>query len=414
MALVETANSDFTLDNIPFGIIEVEGEARPASAIGKYAVDLKQVAALGLFRGPLLSQSDCFQKPTLNAFMALGRQAWRECRSSLQQLLTKGSVLDTHAQKDTVLIPLEHVKNLLPIEIGDYTDFYASKEHAFNVGVMFRGKENALNPNWVHLPVGYHGRASSVVVSSTPVIRPSGLILNADKKPEYHNCRKLDIELEMGFVVGVGNKLGEPISIDDANEHIFGAVLLNDWSARDIQAFEYVPLGPFLGKNFSTTISPWIVTLDALEPFLVQQPVQDPKPASYLDNKGSPDAYDIKLSVHVKPHGASDFESVSQSNLKYMYWSFKQQLAHHTVNGCNMRTGDLCGTGTISGPTEDSLGSFLEMTTNGQKPFTVQGQQRTFLLDGDEVILRGRCQKDGKIVGFGDCHGKILPAPKQF
>ncbi|RKO82755.1 hypothetical protein BDK51DRAFT_24287 [Blyttiomyces helicus] len=285
--------------------------------------------------------------------MSLGRPAWREARETLQTLLsaTGPSVLrDNAALRASALVPLASVTYHLPATIGDYTDFYASKEHATNVGVMFRGKENALMPNWVHIPVGYHGRASSVVITGTPLKRPSGLILDpVTKKPYYSACKKLDFELEVAFLVGTGNELGKPIPINKADEHIFGMVLMNDWSARDIQQFEYVPLGPFLGKNFGTTISPWIVTLDALESFRVAQPTPDTIPADYLRG-GDADAYDVSLQVLIKPDGAAAPTPISTSNLKYMYWSFKQQLAHHSVNGCNMRTGDLCGSGTISGP----------------------------------------------------------------
>jgi fumarylacetoacetase len=286
--------------------------------------------------------------------MALGRPAWREARTTIQDLLsTNGNdfLRSNQALQSKVLIPLDKVTNHLPAQIGDYTDFYASKEHATNVGTMFRGRENALNPNWVHIPVGYHGRASSVVVSGTPIKRPSGMTLDpTTKQPRFSVCKKLDIELEVAFFVGVGNELGDRIPIEKAQDHIFGMVVMNDWSARDIQQFEYVPLGPFLGKNFGTTVSPWIVTLDALEDFTCPLPIQDPQPSEYLLDKGSKnDAYDVALQVVLKPNGQEP-TVIANSNLKYMYWSFKQQLAHHSINGCNMRTGDLLGSGTISGP----------------------------------------------------------------
>jgi fumarylacetoacetase len=286
--------------------------------------------------------------------MALGRGAWREARRTLQELLSKNGsdfLRSNLALQSKVLIPLSEVTNHLPAQIGDYTDFYASKEHATNVGTMFRGRENALNPNWVHIPVGYHGRASSVVVSGTPIKRPSGMTLDpVTKQPGFSVCKKLDIELEVAFFVGVGNELGDRIPIQNAEDHIFGMVVMNDWSARDIQQFEYVPLGPFLGKNFGTTISPWIVTLDALEEFRCPLPVQDPSPSEYLlDKSSAKDAYDVALQVCIKPEGKEE-TVIANSNLKYLYWSFKQQLAHHSINGCNMRTGDLLGSGTISGP----------------------------------------------------------------
>ncbi|KAJ3325361.1 hypothetical protein HDV06_004220 [Boothiomyces sp. JEL0866] len=422
MSFVEyDADTDFPITNIPFGIISTYADPtpRPATAIGNFAVDLKALANIGAFKGPLFSKHavHVFSQETLNDFMALGRPVWREARATIQDLLSKnGSDLlsGNKALQDKVLIPLEQVRNHLPAKIGDYTDFYSSKEHATNVGTMFRGKDNALMPNWVHIPVAYHGRASSVVVSGTPIKRPSGITLDPEtKKPGFSVCRKLDIELEVAFFVGVGNKLGEPIPVTEAEDHIFGMVVMNDWSARDIQQFEYVPLGPFLGKNFGTTISPWIVTLDALEEYRVPLPVQDPAPSAYLvDPNSDKDQYDVELDVYWKS-STSEPTLVSKSNLKYMYWSFKQQLAHHSVNGCNMNTGDLLGSGTISGPTEDSFGSFLELTWNGTKPITLQdGSSRTFLLDGDEITLKGTCKGKNRI-GFGACSGVVLPANLQ-
>ncbi|KAK9674812.1 hypothetical protein K7432_016867 [Basidiobolus ranarum] len=275
---------------------------------------------------------------------------------------------------------------------------------------MFRGKENALMPNWTHLPVGYHGRASSVVVSGTDLVRPNGQrVATKGEPPVFGPSVRLDYELEMAFLVGTGNELGKPITINAAKDHIFGVVVMNDWSARDIQSWEYVPLGPFLGKNFGTTISPWVVSLEALEPFLVDQPHQDPQPLPYLrDNEKA--GYDINLEVQIKPRGTNEYHTVTRSNLKYMYWSFKQQLAHHAVNGCNMRTGDLCGSGTISGPTEDSFGSLLELTWSGQKELDLGGVKRKFIEDGDEVLMTGFCKGDGYTIGFGDCVGKIISA----
>jgi fumarylacetoacetase len=345
--------------------------------------------------------------------MALGKPVWTATRNFIQRILSADEALlrDNQALRDEAFVALSEVKNHLPANIGDYTDFYASKEHATNVGIMFRGKDNALQPNWTHLPVGYHGRASSVVVSGTDIRRPSGQrVVVKGEPPVFGKCARLDIELEMAFLVGSGNELGQPITIDNAEDHIFGVVVMNDWSARDIQAWEYVPLGPFLGKNFGTTVSPWIVTLDALKPFVVDQPAQDPKPLDYLQSS-TPGGYDINLAVDYKPSGSNNFTTVAKSNLKYMYWTFKQQLAHHTVNGCNMRPGDLCGSGTISGPTEDSYGSLLELTWSGQKEVELNdGVKRKFLEDGDEINLIGYCQGEGYRVGFGDCLGKISPA----
>ncbi|KAJ3152562.1 hypothetical protein HDU89_001255 [Geranomyces variabilis] len=417
--------SDFTIHNIPFAAVSPsEGQApRAASAIGSYAIDLLVLAQSGAFETCSLLGNGVaarvFAQPTLTAFMALGRPAWREARAAIQAALsatTTSKLREDEELRQKVLLPLANVTFHLPASIGDYTDFYASKEHATNVGVMFRGKENALMPNWVHLPVGYHGRASSVVVSGTSITRPNGLILNAETKlPEFKASRKLDYELEVAAYVGTGSKLGDSIAVGDAEEHIFGLSLMNDWSARDIQQYEYVPLGPFLGKNFGTTVSPWIVTLDALEPFRVAQPKQDPSPAAYL-SAGSLDAYDVKLEVAIKPPTENTPPIVvSRSNLKYMYWSFKQMLAHHTVNGCNMRPGDLLGSGTISGPTPTSLGSLLELSKNGNEPFQLAPSvTRAFIEDGDEIVISGHCSKevDGHRIriGFGEARGVVMPA----
>ncbi|KAJ7396844.1 Fumarylacetoacetase [Pitangus sulphuratus] len=299
----------------------------------------------------------------------------------------------------------------LPAHIGDYTDFYSSRQHATNVGIMFRGKENALMPNWLHLPVGYHGRASSVVVSGTPIRRPVGQMKpDNDKPPVFGACKRLDIELEMAFFVGPGNKYGEPIPISKAHEHIFGMVLMNDWSARDIQKWEYVPLGPFLSKSLGTTISPWVVTMEALMPFVLPNPVQDPKPLPYLQDK-EPYTFDINLFVAIKGEGMNTPTTICRSNFKHMYWTMKQQLAHHSINGCNLRPGDLLASGTISGPEPESFGSMLELSWNGTKEIPLgSGQSRKFLQDGDEIILTGYCQGNGFRVGFGQCSGKILPA----
>ncbi|KAI7866484.1 fumarylacetoacetase [Mucor mucedo] len=348
--------------------------------------------------------------------MALGRPVWKATRLAIQDILSKDSakLKDNAELLQKVLIPLTEVKMHLPAKIGDYTDFYCSREHATNVGIMFRGKDNALQPNWLHIPVGYHGRASSVVVSGTDIRRPAGQKLPGKdaKAPIFGPSSRLDIELEVGWFVGTGNNLGERIDINDAQDHIFGLVLVNDWSARDIQAWEYVPLGPFLGKSFGTSISPWIVTLDALEPFLTSGPSQSPDPLPYLQ-ENKPAAYDINLQVQIKPAESSKFETVTVSNLKHMYWSVTQQLAHHTVNGCNMRPGDMGATGTISGPEKGSYGSLLEITWSGKDKITFQdGVERLFLQDGDEVKITGQAGKDSKLgyhIGFGDCSGKILP-----
>jgi len=308
----------------------------------------------------------------------------------------------------SVLVKQSEVEMCLPAQIGDYTDFYSGKEHATNVGIMFRGKENALMPNWVWLPVGYHGRASSVVVTGTPVKRPSGQLCAKDPPPVFGTSKRLDFELETAFFVGPGNRLGEPITIQEAEDHIFGMVLMNDWSARDIQKWEYVPLGPFGAKNFATTISPWVVTMEALNPFRCKGPKQDPAPLAYLADE-SESSFDIQLEVTLKTK-TSEPLVVTRSNFKYLYWSMKQQLAHHAVTGCNMTPGDLCGSGTISGASGDSFGSLLELTWNGANSIKFpNGESRTFLEDGDSVTLRGWAQGQGFRIGFGECIGVIQP-----
>ncbi|KAM5206579.1 fumarylacetoacetase isoform 2-T2 [Hipposideros larvatus] len=345
--------------------------------------------------------------------MGLGQAAWKEARAFLQNLLSASQARlrdDTELRKRAFISQASATMHL-PATIGDYTDFYSSRQHATNVGIMFRGKENALMPNWLHLPVGYHGRASSVVVSGTPIRRPMGQMRPDDSKPPVFGASKLlDVELEMAFFVGPGNKFGEPIPISKAPEHIFGMVLMNDWSARDTQKWEYVPLGPFLGKSFGTTISPWVVPMDALMPFVVPNPEQDPKPLPYLRHD-QPYTFDINLFVALKGEGMSQPATICRSNFKHMYWTMLQQLTHHSVNGCNLRPGDLLASGTISGPEPESFGSMLELSWRGTKAIDLgNGQSRKFLLDGDEVIITGYCQGDGYRVGFGQCAGKVLPA----
>jgi len=348
----------------------------------------------------------------LNEFMALGRPAWKEARTTLQSILSADecALRDNVTLQKEVLIARDNITMVLPARIGDYTDFYASKEHATNMGVMIRGKENALPPNWVHIPIGYHGRASSIVVSGTSIRRPCGQSKADDQAlPSFGPSKALDFELEMAFYVGPGNELGEPVPISQASDHIFGVSLMNDWSARDIQRWEYAPLGPFLAKSLGTSISPWIVTTDALEPFLVQGPTQDPAPLPYL--QGSNRNYDVALEVLLQSTGMKTPQVISRSNSKYMYWSFAQQLTHHTSNGCNLRPGDLCGSGTLSGPTKDSLGSMMELTWKGEQPIKLSdNSERKYLLDGDTVVFRGCCTGEGYTVGFGECVGTLLPA----
>ncbi|XP_004250259.1 fumarylacetoacetase [Solanum lycopersicum] len=407
--------SHFPLENLPYGVFKPEPDSlpRPGVAIGEFVLDLSVIACAGLFDGPLLSNSDCFNQPNLNKFVGLGQPAWKEARVTLQKLLsaTEPTLRDNADLRKIALLPMEKVQMLLPVAIGDYTDFFASMHHAKNCGTLFRGPENPINLNWFHLPIAYHGRASSIVVSGTDIIRPRGQgHPTGNSAPYFGPSRKLDFELEMAAIVGPGNELGTTIDVNDAANHIFGLVLMNDWSARDIQAWEYVPLGPFLGKSFGTTISPWIVTLDALEPFACEVPKQNPCPLTYLVEKTSRN-YDISLEVLIKPSGQADSCVVTRSNFNHLYWTITQQLAHHTVNGCNLRPGDMFGTGTISGPEPESYGCLLELTWNGQKPLSLGGTTRTFLEDGDEVTFFGYCQGDGYKIGFGRCSGKIVPSP---
>ncbi|KWE61052.1 fumarylacetoacetase [Burkholderia ubonensis] len=416
---VEAANDpacDFPIQNLPFGIFsDAKHTARRAGvALGDQIVDLAALAHAGLVTLPA-GAGDVFAQPTLNAFIALGRDAWRSVRVQLSDLFARDTarLRDDAALRAQALVPQRDATLHLPVDIPGYTDFYSSKEHATNVGSMFRDPKNALLPNWSEMPIGYNGRASSVVVSGTPVRRPNGqLKLPDQERPVFGACRKLDIELETGFIVGKGNALGEPIACEDAEAHIFGMVLLNDWSARDIQQWEYVPLGPFNAKTFATTISPWIVTLDALEPFRTAQPEQTPLPLPYLRHAGK-HAFDIALEVTMRAEGAAEATTICRTNFKHMYWTMAQQLAHHTVSGCNTRVGDLMGSGTISGPTKDSFGSLLELTWNGKEPVALTGGgSRAFIEDGDELTLAGWCQGDGYRVGFGACVGTILPAAK--
>ncbi len=402
--------SDFPIQNLPYGIFRTASNPMPRACtiVGERVVDLAVLDELSYF-DELDLPPGIFRKRYLNDFMALGKKKTGAFRKRLMQLLAEGQN-EVRAQAWHFLHPIEKVEMLLPVQIGDYTDFYSSMEHATNVGKMFRDPENALLPNWKHMPVGYHGRASSIVVSGTPIRRPKGQMMPADaEKPIFGPSRLLDFELEMGFVVGQGNALGTAVSTAEAEEYIFGLMLFNDWSARDIQKWEYVPLGPFLGKNFASSVSPWIVPLEALEPFRVEGPRQDPEVLPYLRFEGKRN-YDIGLEVEiVAESGAS--KVVCRSNFKYMYWNMCQQLAHHTVNGCNMRVGDVCASGTISGPEPGSYGSMLEITWRGTRPVQMpDGTERKFLQDGDTVIMRGVAQKGDLRIGFGEVSGKILPA----
>lgn len=404
-------HSEFPIQNLPFGIFQVaEGTKSVGVRIGEQVLDLAQMAAYGYFDDLPFASSD-FTQDYLNPLMQKGKIAVRALRNRIAELLsTTNETFQSQKDQHNALIPVSKVKMALPVQIGDYTDFYSSKEHATNVGIMFRDPANALLPNWLWIPVGYHGRASSVIASDHPVIRPKGQIKpddNAD--PIFAPSRQVDFELEMGFITFDGKPLGQSISTAEAEDYIFGLCLFNDWSARDIQKWEYVPLGPFLAKNFASSMSCWIVTLDALQPFACLTPEQDPEVLSYLKFEGLK-SYDINLEVAIAAPNCPE-HTVSKSNFKYMYWNMAQQLAHHTVNGCNVRCGDLMGSGTISGPTPDSYGSMLELAWKGTKPIKMpDGTERRFIQDHDTVIMRGHCAKDGIKIGFGEVRSELLPA----
>lgn len=404
-------NSDFPIQNIPFGVFLTRDDIITiGTRIGDHAIDLGALHQLGYFEGIELTD-DIFLQDTLNDFISDGKKTWREVRNRISEIFNteNRSLQDNEDNKKIVLFSMDEIEMKLPVQIGDYTDFYSSKEHATNVGSMFRDAENALMPNWLHLPVGYHGRSSTIVPSGIPVRRPMAQTLpkGADK-PVFGPSHAVDFELEVAFITTDANKLGESVSVEEAEDYIFGLVLFNDWSARDIQKWEYVPLGPFLSKNFASSISPWIITMDALEPYRVASPEQDPKPLPYLSQHGAR-SFDIKLEVSITPENAEP-TTVSKSNFKYMYWTMAQQLAHHTINGCKVNSGDMMGSGTISGPTPDSYGSMLELAWQGTKPVKLNnGETRTFIADNDTVTFKGHCIKNGMRIGFGEVSTKLLP-----
>jgi fumarylacetoacetase len=380
-------------------------------AIGDFVLDLALLEEQGLLSTP--GGDPVFGRASLNAFLALGRPAWSAVRARVSRLLREDepTLRDDGALRERALVPLADAEIGLPAAIGDYTDFYSSRHHATNVGVMLRGPENALTPNWLHLPIAYHGRASSLVVSGTDVQRPLGQTkADGDAAPTFGPCRNLDFELEMGFLIGPGTLVGQPIPVAEAADHIFGLVLVNDWSARDVQKWEYQPLGPFLAKNFATSVSPWVVTLEALEPFRLPGPPQDPTPLPYLQTVGDW-AFDVQLEVSLQTASLESPYTICRSNARHLYWNVCQQLAHHTSNGCPVRPGDLMASGTISGPDPASYGCMLELAWKGSKPLTLpSGETRTFLQDGDRVTMTGWCQGAGYRVGFGEVTGKVLPA----
>ncbi|WP_420967606.1 fumarylacetoacetase [Bradyrhizobium sp. B120] len=404
--------SDFPIQNLPYGVFSSKDGLAPrvGVAIGDYVLDLwelEQDSRLDV--GPL----GVFSQPSLNAFMALGPKVWSATRARISELLRSDhpELRDNRELRARALVPMADVRLHMPFAVSGYTDFYSSKEHATNVGVMFRGKDNALQPNWLHMPIGYNGRASTVVVGGTKVRRPRGQLKPPTTDvPSFGACKRLDFELEMGVVVGQASPMGEMLTEKQAEEMIFGFVILNDWSARDIQQWEYVPLGPFQAKAFATSISPWVVTREALEPFRMQGPAQQPEPLAYL-KQAQPNNYDLQLDVSLRAGAMNEAKTICSTNFKYMYWSSVQQLVHHASSGCAMNVGDLLGSGTISGPEKHQRGSLLEISWNGTEPVELgSGVTRSFLENGDSLIMRGWCQGDGYRVGFGEVEGTIVAA----
>jgi fumarylacetoacetase len=404
-------DSDFPIQNIPFGVfLTKEDVITIGTRIGDYAIDLGALQQLNYFEGIDLTD-DMFMQDTLNDFISDGKKTWRLVRNRIGDIFDSNNpkLRDNQEHKGIVIFNMEDVEMQLPVLIGDYTDFYSSKEHATNVGKMFRDPANALLPNWLHIPVGYHGRSSTIIPSGIPIHRPMGQTLpNGETTPVFGPSRLVDFELETAFITTDANIMGENIPVNEAEDYIFGMVLLNDWSARDIQKWEYVPLGPFLAKNFASSISPWIVTMDALEPYRCKGPNQEPMPLPYLQQKGK-HAFDINLEVYIEPENVLP-SLVSKSNFKYMYWSMSQQLAHHTSNGCRINSGDMMGSGTISGPTPDSFGSMLELTWGGKNPIVMNdGSERKFINDNDTVTMKGFCKNSSVRIGFGEVSTKLLP-----
>lgn len=405
----------FPIQNLPFGVFSNDGENfRCATRISNTVIDLSVLEQAGLLEiegvFKYSKEKSVFDKPQLNDFIALGRDVWRGVRARLQQIFKVGSEFEKNEHVLNALLPLEKIKLKLPISIGDYTDFYSSKNHAYNMGKIIRGEKNAMQPNWYHLPVAYHGRSSTVIIDGTPIKRPSGQVKAQPDKDEsiFSASRRLDYEVEMGAIVAKSNKMGENVKVSEANDFVFGFVLLNDWSARDIQTWEYVPLGPFTAKNFATTISPWIVTLEALEPFKVELPKQDPVPLPYLRDPLL-HSWDIPITTTIATNNKNS-QVVSETNYKYMYWSVNQQIAHHTVTGCKLNVGDLLGSGTISGTESNSFGSMFELSEGGKKSIKVGSEERVWLQDGDYVNFTAIAKGDGYNIGFGNCGGVIVPA----
>ena len=397
------SNSHFTIYNLPFGIFSTPAKHKRAGvAIGNYIIDLSVLFEHSFFEDKI--HSNIFNQDSLNDFIALGKDTWSFVRKKIQDLLIEDSDF-YKVNHDKFLFLQSEATMYLPVKIGDYTDFYSSEEHASNVGKMFRPTMDPLLPNWKHMPIAYHGRSSSIITTNQNIKRPYGQVLKGEDVV-YSPCNTLDIEIELGFIIGKSNNLGEPIDIKHAHEHVFGAVLLNDFSARDIQRWEYQPLGPFLGKNFATAISPWIVTMEALQQFYTEAPTQTQAVLPYLKEENRLN-FDIEISFEIET-AKQNKATVAVTNSKYLYWTMEQQIAHHTVNGCNLRVGDLLGTGTISGKEKTSFGSLLELTWNGKESINIGDEQRTFLQDGDTTILSAVCKKGDKQIGFGEVRNLII------
>ena len=396
--------SDFPIQNIPFGIASINNKNVAVSRIGNTVINLSKLFELNVFEG--IINENLFNRDFLNSFLKENKETWRAVRNQISIVFQDER---NKSKLESALSDIEEVTMQMPVNVGDYTDFYSSRQHAYNVGCMFRDPDNALLPNWLHIPVGYHGRASSIILSGQSIHRPKGQQMPVDaEKPVFGPCKLLDFELEMAFITGEGKPLGQHIDISEAENYIFGMVIFNDWSARDIQKWEYVPLGPFLAKNFASSISPWIVTLDALEPFRCEGENQEPEVLPYLKFSGNKNI-DINLEVQI---GSDNFEAhtVSKSNYKYMYWNMNQQLAHHTINGCDIHAGDMMASGTISGNDESAYGSMLELSWKGTKPLAMpDGSERKFINDGDTVVMKAHCEKDGVRIGFDEVKTKVLP-----
>ena len=408
--LSDAQGSDFPIQNIPFGVFSSgNSDPRCCTRIGNHVIDLSAMAENGYFDHIDFDKS-VFYEARLNEFISLGKEITTEVRIAISKVFNAESGELKSQQQSEILFDADAVTMHMPVQVGDYTDFYSSIEHATNVGKMFRDPDNALLPNWKHLPVGYHGRSSSIVISGTNIHRPKGQIKPNDSElPVFGPSRLMDFELEMAFITGKGSQLGESIPIENAEDHIFGFTLFNDLSARDIQKWEYVPLGPFLGKNFGSVISPWLITLEALEPFRVEGPKQEPEVLPYLKFDGKRN-FDIQLEVYLKPEGGEE-NLICSSNHKHLYWNIAQQLAHQTVNGCNINPGDMYASGTISGPDEKAFGSMLELSWGGKKEIQLtNGDTRKFIQDNDSIIMKAFAEKDGVRIGFGEVRTKILPA----